>query len=312
MRYHHMPVMTNEVITYLNLKPGRIIVDGTLGGGGHAGAILKKISPGGILIGIDLDQDSIEQFQSTYPQASHDIHLFHGNFRQLPDYLYRLGIPRVDGILVDLGISFHQIEYSGRGFSFSKDEPLDMRMDTAGKVKAEDLINGLDQKELTGIFKKFGEERFAEKIAARIVGERKKQRIQTSTELSRIVCATLKHAGAKPRKIHPATRVFMALRIAVNHELENLEIFMDQAPGFLESGGRLCILSFHSLEDRIVKNRMRELEHPCTCPSDFPRCVCGRTGVFKVLTRKPVCPSPEEIGINPMSRSAKLRAAERI
>jgi 16S rRNA (cytosine1402-N4)-methyltransferase len=303
--------MMTEVINSLNLRPGQVIADGTLGGGGHASAILKEISPGGILIGIDLDRTSIKHFQSTYHQPSYQIHLFHGNYRQLPEYLKRLGIPRVNGVLVDLGISFHQIEHSGRGFSFNKSEPLDMRMDTRGKVRAADLVNDLDEKQLSEIFKKFGEERHAEKIAKKIVWLRRKKRIQTSEELSRIICSTVNQAGIKQQRIHPATRVFMALRIAVNQELENLERLMDLIPHILEPQGRLCIISFHSLEDRIIKTRMKELENPCTCPPDFPRCICGRIGVFKVLTKKPIRPTAEELRLNPMARSAKLRVAER-
>ncbi|MFH1102967.1 MAG: 16S rRNA (cytosine(1402)-N(4))-methyltransferase RsmH [Pseudomonadota bacterium] len=311
MPYQHVPVMTKEVIFYLEPKAGQIIVDGTLGGGGHAKEIILGIAPNGVLIGIDLDRDALEHHQQVDHPNSLKFHLFQGNFIHLPDYLKKLNIPKVNGILLDLGISFHQLEHSGRGFSFRKDEPLDMRMDIRGSVRAEDLVNDLDEKDLVNIFRKYGEERYARPIAKQIAKSRKKERIQSSRQLSEIITSVVRPAGAASRRIHPATRVFMALRIAVNRELENLETFLDRAPDLLTPGGRLCVISFHSLEDRIVKNRFKALEKPCTCPPDFPKCVCGRMGSLRILTKKPVRPGPEEIRTNPMARSAKLRAAER-
>lgn len=311
MPYQHVPVMAKEVIFYLDPKAGQIIVDGTLGGGGHAKEIISGIAPNGILIGIDLDRDAIEHHQRADHPNSLQFHLFQGNFIHLSDYLEKLNIPKVNGILLDLGISFHQLEYSGRGFSFRKDEPLDMRMDIHGNLRAEDLVNDLDEQALVNIFRQYGEERHSRPIAKHIVKLRKKERIQSSRQLSDIIISAVRPAGAASRRIHPATRVFMALRIAVNRELENLETFLDRAPDLLISGGRLCVISFHSLEDRIVKNRFKTLEKPCTCPPDFPKCVCGRMGFLRILTKKPIRPGPEEIRMNPMARSAKLRAAER-
>ncbi|OGP63693.1 MAG: 16S rRNA (cytosine(1402)-N(4))-methyltransferase [Deltaproteobacteria bacterium RBG_13_49_15] len=311
MPYQHVPVMTKEVIFHLNPKAGQIIVDGTLGGGGHAKEIIPGIAPNGILIGIDLDQDAIEHHQLADHPNSFQFHLFQGNFIHLPDYLKKLNIPKVNGILLDLGISFHQLEFSGRGFSFRKDEPLDMRMDIRESVRAEDLVNDLDEKALVNIFREYGEERYSRPIAKQIVKSRKKERIQSSRQLSEIITSVVRPAGAASRRIHPATRVFMALRIAVNRELENLATLLDRVPDLLTSGGRLCVISFHSLEDRIVKKRFKALEKPCTCPPDFPTCVCGRLGSLRILTKKPIRPGPEEIRTNPMARSAKLRAAER-
>ena len=312
--FRHIPVMTAEVIDYLNCGPGKIFADCTLGGAGHAQAVLEKITPGGKLIGIDRDKDAIANAEKILSPCAEHIRLFHGNYTELPEIAQSLGISGFDGILADLGISLYQIEGSGRGFSFSRDEPLDMRMDTDSEITAAYLVNTLKEEELSRIFWDYGEERYARKIARRIVNIRSRESIQSGKRLAQIVCEVAGHPGAKQRKkhqIHPATRVFMALRIAVNNELENVKIFMAQVSKLLNPGGRLCVISFHSLEDRIVKQAMKSEEKPCICPPDFPQCICGRIPSLCILTRKPCVPSEEETGRNPMSRSAKLRVAEK-
>ena len=222
-----------------------------------------------------------------------------------------MNIPAVHGILLDLGISFHHLAASGRGFSFRKDEPLDMRMDTRSDVSAQELVNELDEPVLRRLFQRYGEEPWSKQIARRIVLERKQQPIHSSRQLADIVSQAVPRARWKPG-FHPATRIFMALRIVVNKELERLEQFLETAADFLRPGGRICVLSFHSLEDRIVKHRFRALENPCTCPPDLPVCACGKQATLKVLTRKAQRPSAEEVMINPMARSTKLRAAEKL
>lgn len=312
MPYHHIPVMPSEVIHYLNCTPGKTYVDCTLGGSGHATAILKSILPGGVLVGIDQDADAIRNAATVLLPYRSNIHLIHDNFINLPEILSTLSIAAVDGILLDLGVSLHQIEASGRGFSFKADEPLDMRMNTASRTTAESLINTLEEKDLSQLFKAYGEEPRARQIARKIVRERQRGAIASSRQLARIVTGTIPKHRSGGKKIHPATRVFMALRIAVNRELECLESFMENAATLLQTGGRLCVLSFHSLEDRIVKHRLKSLEKGCSCPPDFPKCVCNKKPVVRSLTRKAVTPSAGEVAANPMARSAKLRAAEKI
>jgi len=312
MFFKHIPVMVSEVLHYLNCKPGKVYVDGTLGGSGHARAICNRITPDGVLIGIDQDMDAVKNAEKVLKSFDLTIHLFHGNFVNLPDFLQQLKIKAVDGILLDLGISLHQIESSGRGFSFQKDEPLDMRMNTTSSTKAEDLINRMDEKDLRRIFHEFGEERRAGQIAKKIISERKQKEITSSKQLARIICDAIPKSASFHQKIHPATRVFMALRIAVNRELEMLDSFMKNVADLLNPGARICILSFHSLEDRIVKQQLKVMEKGCVCPPDFPKCICGRSPILRTLTKKVVRPSRDEIETNPMARSAKLRAAEKI
>ena len=311
MSFEHIPVMPKEVAFYLDCRPGKIYADCTLGSSGHARRILEKIIPGGVLIGIDQDKDAIWNAKKVLKSAGVTVHLFHDNFINLPDILQHLKIAAVDGILLDLGISLHQLKASGRGFSFRKDEPLDMRMDVTSKTTAGDLINRLEEKELKKIFYTYGEERWAAQIAKKIVKERELSAIKSSAHLAQIV----REAIPKPalsQKIHPATRVFMALRIAVNRELEMLDLFMENVAAILNPKGRLCVLSFHSLEDRIVKHRIKALEKVCVCPPDFPKCICNQKRVLRSLTKKVVRPTENEIAKNPMARSTKLRAAERI
>ncbi|OEU68293.1 MAG: 16S rRNA (cytosine(1402)-N(4))-methyltransferase [Desulfobacterales bacterium PC51MH44] len=312
MPYKHIPVMLSEVIYYLNCGPGKIYVDCTLGGSGHARAICKKIFPDGVLIGIDQDIDAIKNAKKVLKPFELTIHFLHDNFINLPELLQQLKIAAVDGILLDLGISLHQFEASGRGFSFKKEEPLDMRMNQSSSTKAEELINTLEEKSLRRIFQEYGEERWAGQIAKKIVKQRQRKAIRSSTQLAQIVCDAVPKRALFDQKIHPATRVFMALRIAVNKELERLDLFMQNVADLLNPKGRLCVLSFHSLEDRIVKHRIRALEKACVCPPAFPKCVCNQRMVVRSLTKKVVRPTEDEIAINPMARSAKLRAAEKI
>jgi 16S rRNA (cytosine1402-N4)-methyltransferase len=311
MAYDHIPVMLAEVIQRLNPKPGNTFVDGTVGGSGHAASICNAIKPDGIFIGLDQDRDAIDNANRVLKGFKTTVHLYHGNFVQMPDFLSQMSIPAVHGILLDLGISFHHVAASGRGFSFRKDEPLDMRMDTRSDVSARELVNELDEPVLRRLFQRYGEERWSKQIARRIALERRQQPIQTSRQLADIVSQAVPRARWKPG-FHPATRIFMALRIVVNKELERLEQFLETAADFLRPGGRICVLSFHSLEDRIVKHRFRALENPCTCPPDLPACACGKQATLKVLTKKAQRPSAEEVMTNPMARSTKLRAAEKL
>jgi len=304
--------MLNEVVSYLACRPGNTCIDCTLGGCGHARAICEKITPGGLLIGIDQDIDAITNAEKVLQNHSVEIHLFHGNFYRLPEILEEFNIVSADGILLDLGVSLHQIEDSGRGFSFMRDEPLDMRMDVRSTDTAASFVNNLAQNDLQKIFKEYGEERWAGQIARNIVHIRRQTAIRTSKQLAQIVVDSIPRRAASKQKIHPATRVFMALRIAVNRELERLASFMEYAVNFLNPGGRLCVLSFHSLEDRIVKQRLKTLEKGCTCPPQLPRCVCGQKPQIRILTKKVVRPTGEEIAANPMARSTRLRAAEKL
>ena len=312
MPYRHIPVMQREVLQYLNCRSGKTYVDGTLGGAGHARSILEKIGPRGLLIAIDQDIEAIENAEESLKAFKTKIRLFRGNFIQLPDALSQFGIDGVDGILLDLGLSLHQIKASGRGFSFQLDEPLDMRMNIETKETAADIINHAPEQALKKIFKSYGEERWSGKIAKKIVAERSREAIGTSKKLAEIVMAAIPRGAMQRQRIHPATRVFMALRIAVNKELERLEAFMDVAFNLLNPTGRLIVISYHSLEDRIIKHRIKALEKGCQCPGDFPQCVCGRERQVKNLTRKPIRPTALEIEDNPMARSARLRAAEKL
>jgi len=310
--FKHIPVMLPQALRYLNCIPGKIYVDCTLGGSGHAGAICKKIAPKGIFIGIDQDIDAVRNAKKVLKPFNSTIHLFHDNFIYLPELLQQLKIDAVDGILLDLGISLHQLESSGRGFSFNKDEPLDMRMNLKSRTTAEDLINSMDEKNLKKIFYKFGEERRAGQIAKRIVTQRQRKAIRSSRELAQIVRDTVPKKVSFKQKIHPATRTFMALRIAVNRELEMLDVFMENVADLLNPKGRLCVLSFHSLEDRIVKHRMNALGKGCICPPGLPKCACNKKSSVRILTKKVVRPTQDEVANNPMARSAKLRAVEKL
>ena len=312
MLYQHITVMLKETIDYLNCKPGKIYVDGTLGGSGHAKAICEEIAPEGLLIGIDQDSDSIRNAEKVLKPYESIVRIFHDNFVNLPAILRQLNISAVDGILLDLGISFHQIESSGRGFSFNKDEPLDMRMNAASGLTAGELINSVSEEDLRYIFKIYGEEHRARQIARRIIQVRGQKKISSSKQLAQIVCDAIPKRVRVHQRIHPATRVFMALRIAVNKELERLEAFMENVVDLLNPKGRLCVLAFHSLEDRIVKQRVKILEKGCICPPDFPKCVCNKKKAIRILTPKVLRPTKEEIAVNPRARSTRLRAIEKL
>jgi 16S rRNA (cytosine1402-N4)-methyltransferase len=265
-----------------------------------------------MLIGIDQDRDAVTHAKRVLQPFASRIRLFHGNFIRLPEFLAELNIAAVDGILLDLGVSLHHFENSGRGFSFQKDEPLDMRMDVQASKTAADFVNQQAESELYRIFKDYGEERWARKIARAIIRVRKDQKIRSSMHLAQIVSEAIPRKAAMKQKIHPATRIFMALRIAVNKELEILDNFMAQVAEFMNPGGRLCVLAFHSLEDRIVKRHLKALEKGCICPPALPACACGRKPVVRALTRRVVRPQKEEIAANPMARSTRLRAAEKL
>ncbi len=312
MTFRHVSAMLQEAVACLACRPGGIYVDGTLGGAGHARAICQQMMPGGMLIGIDQDHDAVANAQSFLEPFAAHVHLFHGNYLHLPDYLNQLKINAVDGILLDLGLSQYQLESSGRGFSFQRDEPLDMRMDIRSPACAADLINNLEEGELLRIFRQYGEERWSKRIARAIVAARSRTRLDTSRQLAELVCSAVPARSAAQQKIHPATRVFMALRIAVNKELEILETFLGRAVDYLSPGGRLCILSFHSLEDRMVKQRFRNLAGGCTCPPDLPICGCGGRPQVRLMTKKVLRPAPQEVERNPMARSTRLRAVEKL
>jgi 16S rRNA (cytosine1402-N4)-methyltransferase len=314
MPYHHVTAMPAEAVAQLNCRPGKTYVDGTLGGCGHARRICEQIRPGGHFIGVDQDRDAIANARTVLAPyaAGIKLDLIHGNFSRLAESLAQLGVTAVDGILLDLGISLHHLADSGRGFSFQREEPLDMRMNVDAEQTAADLINRASAPALEKIFRDYGEERFSGRIARAVVAERRRSPIRTSLQLAELVRRTIPRSKAAGQAIHPATRVFMALRIAVNRELEVLKRFLDTAPDLLHPGGRLCILSFHSLEDRIVKQWISAQAKGCTCPPDFPICSCGRVATMRPLMRKPLRPEAAEVAQNPMARSTRLRAAERL
>lgn len=307
----HKPVMLNEVIDSLNCRPGGIYLDGTLGGGGHACQILKKTAPDGVLIGIDADDDALAESERELESFGNRKILVKGNFADIGEILADLNIEKVDGILLDLGVSSHQLETADRGFSFSLDAPLDMRMDRGQSLNASDLVNTLSDKELKRILREYGEEIMAGRIVRAISAGRRISQIETTRELAEIVVKALP-PKLKRKKIHPATKTFQALRIAVNDELSSLHRAINDGIDMLNREGRFSIISFHSLEDRIVKNLFRSWEKGCICPSDFPVCTCNRKPKLKVLTRRPVTPGDAEVAANPRARSAKLRTAMRV
>ncbi|WP_092207049.1 16S rRNA (cytosine(1402)-N(4))-methyltransferase RsmH [Desulfoluna spongiiphila] len=312
MDFKHISAMPREVMTALDPKPGATFVDGTLGGGGHSALIIDRIMPGGRFIGVDQDIDAIANARKRFADHGDSVTLVHDNFENIAAILQELGVGGVDGILVDIGLSQHQLEGSGRGFSFMRDEPLDMRMDDRGDTTAEDLVNTLPEKELADLIFKYGEERFSRGIARAIVKKRQESPITTTAELADIIRYAMPAKAVAKQKIHPATRSFQAIRIAVNRELDRLERFMDDFLELLNPGGRLCVLSFHSLEDRIVKQKMKGLATGCICPKSFPICTCGNEPKVKLLTRKAVRPADDEVAENPMARSTRLRACEKL
>jgi 16S rRNA (cytosine1402-N4)-methyltransferase len=311
MPVYHKPVLLKEILEFLGPEPGGVYVDCTLGGGGHSRAILERIQPTGRLVGIDQDQDSIDFVRQSLGEVSGQVDLVRGNFSELGDILERLGIDGVDGILFDLGVSSHQLDVAERGFSFAQDAPLDMRMSQENPITAADLVNKLPEKELADIIWIHSDERFSRRIARAIVAARTECPIATTRQLAEIVRLAIPPA-ARPKDIHPATRTFQALRIEVNAEMPSLDEGLLQAAEALKMGGRMCVISYHSLEDRKTKQFYRQMSGQCVCPPGLPVCACGAREILKTLTRKPVTPSPEEIDENPRARSAKLRVAERV
>lgn len=310
MTAYHAPIMVEEVLSLLAPGRGGVYVDGTLGGGGHSEAILRLLPPGGRLYGIDRDAEAIAEASARL--ASFDsFTAIKGNFFNMRSLLGEKGVAAVDGILLDLGVSSHQINEASRGFSYHNEAPLDMRMDTTAPLSAYDVVNTYPVETLARILREYGEERYSFRIASAIVREREKEPIRTTTRLAEIV----KYATPPDKRYqgqHPARRAFQAVRIEVNSELAGLREALEDAMALLNPGGRLCVITFHSLEDFIAKDLFRTMEHPCTCPPKSPVCICGKTPVVRVLTRKPILPGPDELEANTRSHSAKLRAAEKL
>ncbi len=306
IEFKHIPIMLNQVIEGLDIKPNGIYVDGTLGGGGHSYEIAKRLVNDGKLIGIDQDEAAIKAAGARLSEFSDRVTIVRSNYAQMVSVLQSLGIEQVDGILLDLGVSSHQLDNAERGFSYMEDAPLDMRMDRRQEKTARDIVNYYSQAELTRIIREYGEDKFAAKIAAKIIASRENKPIETTGELAEII------KSAIPMKYrltggHPAKRTFQAIRIELNRELGVLEESIEGMLDILSDGGRMAVITFHSLEDRIVKTAFRKAESPCTCPSDFPICVCGKKSKGFVVSRKPVVPSEEEMERNPRAKSSKLR-----
>ena len=312
MEFKHYSVLLNETIENLNIKPDGIYVDGTLGGGGHAYQVASRLSEKGRLIGIDQDADAIAAAGERLKEFGGKITIIRSNYANMKEELHRIGVEKVDGIVLDLGVSSFQLDTPERGFTYrDENAPLDMRMDDRQSLTAKDIVNGYSEMDLYRIIRDYGEDKFAKNIAKHIVQERAKKPIETTGELTEVIRASI------PMKVqvtggHPAKRTFQAIRIELNKELEVLQNNLDARIDLLNPGGRICIITFHSLEDRIVKTNFKRNENPCTCPSDFPVCVCGKKSKGKVVTRKPILPSEEELEVNSRSKSAKLRVFERV
>lgn len=311
MDFRHTPVLLEETIQHLNIRPDGIYLDGTLGGGGHSIEICRRLNAGGRLVGIDQDADAIRAAAERLSGYQDRVTIVRDNYRNFKSILDELTIKSVDGILLDLGVSSYQLDHADRGFTYRVDAPLDMRMDDRQTKTAKDILNTYTEKELSRILWEYGEERFAKSIAYHIVKYRSEKVIETTEELNTIIRNSIP-SKFRNEKGHPSKQTFQALRIELNRELE---VLSESIGGMIESlnhHGRLCIITFHSLEDRIVKNAFRKNENPCICPPDFPVCTCGRTSMGHVLTRKPVVPKEEEQKNNPRSKSSKLRVFERI
>ncbi len=306
--FYHEPVMVKEVIASLLVNEKGIYVDGTVGGGGHAYAILKKTDS--FLVGIDCDDEALQAAEKKLEEFGERKILAKANFADLGKVLKSLNIQKVDGVLLDLGVSSHQLDRPERGFSFNQPALLDMRMDRSLQLSAYDVVNSFAKSELEGIIRFYGEEKMAERIAKAIILKRQSSPIATTAQLAAVVVSSMP-VKLKWQKNHPATKTFQAIRIAVNKELDNIKPAIDDATEALKSGGRLCVISFHSLEDRIVKNEFRALAGGCVCPQDMPLCVCEKEKKLKIINRKVLTPSAEEIKANPRAHSAKLRVAER-
>ena len=310
MDFKHISVLLDETIDGLDIKPDGIYVDGTLGGGGHSYEILRRLSPKGRLIGIDQDGEALKAAGERLKEFENQITLVRSNYCEIDKVLKELNVEKVDGILLDIGVSSYQLDNLERGFSYKSHAPLDMRMDTRQELTAADVVNTYSENELFKIIKDYGEEKFAKNIAKHIVLARKEKPLETTKELSEVI------KRAIPMKVqakggHPAKKTFQAIRIEVNQELTVLKESIDKMIDLLKPNGRICIITFHSLEDRIVKTKFRENENPCTCPPNFPVCVCGKKSKGKVITRKPIIPSEDEIEENKRAKSSKLRIFER-
>jgi len=311
LEFVHIPVLLDECIEGLNIKSGGIYVDGTIGGAGHSKEIAKLIGPDGLLIGIDQDINAVNAAKERLKMYEDRVRIVKDNFKNIKSIVHNLGIEKVDGVLLDLGVSSHQLDEEERGFSYMKDAILDMRMDKDNPLTAERIVNEWSENEIHYIIKEYGEERWAKRITEFIVRERKKERITTTGQLVDIIKSAIP-ASARREGPHPAKRTFQALRIAVNDELGILERTIEDAIDLLNCEGRICVITFHSLEDRIVKNTFNRLEKPCTCPPRIPQCICGKVPLIKIITKKPITADFEELKNNPRARSAKLRIAERL
>lgn len=311
MEFNHYSVLLEETIENLNIKPDGIYVDGTLGGGGHSYQIAKRLSGKGRLIGIDQDEDAIRAASDRLNEFQDKVTIIRSNYANMKEELQKIGVEKVDGIVLDLGVSSFQLDTPERGFTYrDENAPLDMRMDNRQTLTAKDIVNEYSEMELYRIIRDYGEDKFAKNIAKHIVKAREKKPIETTGDLTEIIRESI------PMKMqvtsgHPAKRTFQAIRIELNHELDVLQNNLDTMIEMLNPGGRICIITFHSLEDRIVKVNFKRNENPCTCPSDFPVCVCGAVSKGKVVTRKPILPSEKELEENKRSKSAKLRVFER-
>jgi 16S rRNA (cytosine1402-N4)-methyltransferase len=310
LNFEHVPVMLNEVLEGLNIKEDGIYVDGTLGGAGHSIEIAKRLKYGK-LIGIDQDINAIKKAKTVLAPYENRVTIVKNNFKNIKLVLEDLNIEGVDGILLDLGVSSHQLDEESRGFSYQKDAPLDMRMDLSQEFSAWDIVNKYSELELEKILWDYGEEKWAKRIAEFIVEERKSRTIDTTLDLVSVIKKAIPK-GARQEGHHPAKKTFQAIRIEVNGELKILKNAIIDATHMLNAGGRICIITFHSLEDRIVKDTFKELYQDCICPKEFPVCVCNKKREINIVTRKPIVPSMDEIQTNPRSRSAKLRVAEKI
>ena len=311
MEFKHTSVLLDETIQALNIKPGGIYLDGTLGGGGHAYEVCKRLNENGCFYGIDQDASAIEAATKRLEKFGDKVTIFRNNYCNAKALLQEKGIAGVDGILLDLGVSSYQLDTVERGFTYKYDTPLDMRMDQRQKLTARDIVNDYDESSLYRMIKDYGEDQFAKNIAKHIVQARSVKPIETTFELNAIIKTAI---PAKMRAVggHPSKRTFQAIRIECNHELDVLKDSLEDLVNLLNPQGRLCIITFHSLEDRIVKNFFRTMENPCTCPPEFPVCVCGKTPDVEIISKKPYIPSDEEIAANPRARSAKLRAVRKL
>ncbi len=311
MDFQHIPVLLKETLEGLNPNPGDIIADCTVGGGGHAFAVIERILPDGYFIGLDKDPAAIEAAGEKLREFEGSFSLIRSSYTRLPEVLQELGIGLVDGILFDLGVSSHQLDVPERGFSYMADAPLDMRMDPTAELTAKRIVNESSQEELTRILRVYGEERWASRIASYIVQERSRQEINNTEHLVAVIKKAVP-AAARREGPHPAKRTFQALRIAVNNELTELETTLQRVVPHLRTGGRICVISFHSLEDRIVKQTFMDFAKGCTCPPELPICVCGKEAQLRIITRRPIEAGRKELEDNPRARSAKLRVAEKL